>query len=145
MLRRSLLGLLVLWTAAALLAEVRGSLTSWDERAEWRQPAESWRFGAPQVTRLERCLAPVRRLVPAGSIVAFAGPDVPRGNAAFLARWAAYLMPAQDVLARDDPAAGAMAGYVVAYGVPLADPLEDPKTELVRQSPDCRLYRVRRP
>jgi hypothetical protein len=141
MLRRSLLGLLVLWAAVALLAEVRGALTSWDARAEWRGPADRWRFGTPQVTRLERCLAPVRRLVPAGSIVAFATPDEPRLNAFFATRWAAYLMPAHHVLVREDPAAGVMAGYVVAYGVPL----QDPRTELVRQLPGCRLYRVRRP
>src|SRR4051812_32589910 len=118
MLRRSLLGLLVLWTAAALLAEARGALTSWDARADWRRSAESWRFRTPQVAHLEQCLAPARRLVPAGSIVAFAGPDEPKGNAFFLTRWAAYLLPAHDVLAREDPAA-VMAGYVIAYGVPL--------------------------
>ena len=141
MLRRSLLGLLVLWSAAALLAEMRGALTSWDNRADWRRPAEGWRFGAPQAARLERCLAPARRLLPKGSIVAFAAADEPKGNALLLKRWAAYLMPTHDVLAREDPAAGTMAGYVVAYGVPL----HDPGAELVQQLPGCRLYRVRRP
>jgi len=145
MLGRSLLGLLVLWAAAALLVEVRGALTSWDARAEWREPAESWRLGTPQAARLERCLASARRLVPAGSVVAFAAPDEPRMNAFFATRWAAYLMPAHDVLARDDPAAGMMAEYVIAYGVPLQDPRLDPRIELVRQLPGCRLYRVRRP
>jgi hypothetical protein len=141
MFRRSLLGLLVLWSAAALLAEVRGALTSWDARADWRRPAESWRFGTPQVARLERCLAPARQLLPAGSIVAFVTADEPKGNALILTRWAAYLMPTHDVLAGKDPAAGMMAGYVVAYGVPL----QDPETELVRWLPGCQLYRVRRP
>ena len=142
MLGRSLLGLLVLWAAAALLIEVRGALTSWDARAEWRGPAaESWRLGTPQAARLERCLAPARRLVPAGSVVAFAAPDKPRLNTLFATRWAAYLMPAHHVLAREDPAAGVMAGYVITYGVPL----QNPGAELVRQLPGCRLYRVRRP
>ncbi|MEA2601208.1 MAG: hypothetical protein QOF89_2200 [Acidobacteriota bacterium] len=144
MLRRSLLGLLVLWTAAALLAEVRGALTSWDARADWRTSAESWRFRTPQVAHLEQCLASARRLVPAGNIVAFAGPDEPKGSALFLTRWAAYLLPAHDVLAREDPAA-VMARYVITYGVPLQGPRQDQGIELVRRLPGCELYRVRRP
>lgn len=144
MLRRFLLGLLVLWAAAALLIEMRGALTSFDARGEWRQPAESWRFGTPQVARLEACLAPARRLVPRGSIVAFAGPDEPRGNAFFLTRWAAYLMPAHEILAREDPAAGVVAGYVIAYGVPLQDSWRE-RLERRAQLPGCDLYRVTHP
>ncbi len=144
MLRRSLLGLLVLWAAAALLAEVRGALTTFDARGEWLQPAASWRFGTPQVARLEACLAPARQRIPKGSIVAFAGPDEPRGNAFFVTRWAAYLMPAHEVLAREDPAASVVAGYVIAYGVPLQDPWPR-RLERWAQLPGCDLYRVIHP
>ena len=100
-----------------------------------------WRFGTPRVARLEQCLTPVRRLLPAGSVVAFATLDRPRGNALLLSRWSAYLMPAHNVLGSTDPAAGAVAEYVVAYGVPI----QNPQAELIRQLPGCRLYRVRRP
>ena len=55
-------------------------------------------------------------------------------------RWAAYLMPAQDVPARDDAAAAAAAQYVVAWGAPLQDP---GLTEL-RRLPGCILYQVNR-
>lgn len=141
MLRRSLLGLLVLWAAAALLVEARGALTTFDARAGWQQPAQGWRFGSPQVAQLEACLAPARQRIPQGSIVAFAGPDEPRGNAFFLTRWVAYLMPNHEVLAREDPAAGIVAGYVIAYDVPL----QDPRLERQAQLPGCDLYRVIHP
>ena len=137
MLKRFLLGLLVLWSGLALLAEARRAVTSWDDRAEWRSRPDNWRFGTPQVAALEACFAAARRLVPAGSLVAFAAPPEPPDTALLPVRWAAYLMPAQDVVAREDAAAGA-AQYVLARGAPLQDP---GLTEL-RQLPGCVLYRV---
>jgi len=138
MLQRLLLGLLVLWAGVSLLAEVRRAATGWDARAEWRSRPDGWRFGTPQVAALEACFAAARRLVPPGSVVAYAAPPEPPDTALLPVRWAAYLMPAQDVPARDDAAAAALAQYVVAWGAPLQDP---GLTEL-RQLPGCFLYRV---
>ncbi len=140
MLRRFLLGLLVLWAAISLLAEARRAATGWDARAEWRSRPDNWRFGTPQVAALEACFAAARHLVPPGSVVAYAAPPEPPDTALLPVRWAAYLMPAQDLLARDDAAATALAQYVVAWGAPLQDP---GITEL-RQLPGCVLYRVNR-
>ncbi|HEX3555421.1 MAG TPA: hypothetical protein VIA62_19535 [Thermoanaerobaculia bacterium] len=140
MLKRLLLGLLVLWSGLSLLAEARRAVTSWDDRGEWRSRPDNWRFGTPQVAALEACFAAARRLVPPGSLVAFATPPEPPDTALLPVRWAAYLMPAQDVLARDDAAATA-AQYVVAWGAPL----QDPGLTGIRQLPGCVLYRVNRP
>src|SRR5436305_3384240 len=137
MLRRFLLGLLVLWSGVSLLAEARRAVTGWDARAEWRSGPDNWRFGTPQVAGLETCFAAARRLVPPGSIVAYATPPEPPEAALLPVRWAAYLMPAQDLVARDDATAAA-AQYVVAWGAPL----RDPGITQLRQLPGCVLYRI---
>jgi hypothetical protein len=140
MLKRLLLGLLVLWAGVSLLGEVRGAATSWDARAEWNGQW-GWRFGTPAVSSLERCLAPARRIVPPGSVVAFAAPGEPRDTALSHLRWAAYLMPAQNVLAHDDPAETIVAQYVIVWGAPL----QAPGLTRLRQLPGCTLYWVSRP
>ncbi|HEX4960091.1 MAG TPA: hypothetical protein VF173_04585 [Thermoanaerobaculia bacterium] len=139
--KRLVLGLAVLWAGISFLSEMRQAATGWDARAEWSTWPDSWRFGTPQVARLEGCLLPARRLLPPGSIVAFAHPEEPQGLTIFHQRWAAYLLPAQEVLLREDAAAATAAQYVIAYDadVPAAGLVK------LRQLPACVLYRVSRP
>ena len=140
MLKRFLLGLLVVWAAAGLLAEMSTALSSYDRRA---QPTAfpAWRFGAPEPRRLARCLQEARQAMPPGSIVAFASPDVPPGAAFERWRWAAFLLPDYDVVPADDPAALAVAQYAIACDRRPAIPGAEP----IRRLPSGRLYRVRRP
>jgi hypothetical protein len=144
MLKRLLLGLLVLWSGVSLLAEARRAVTSWDARADWEAWAGDWRLGSPPVARLEACLAGARRLVPGGNAVAFTIPGEPTGTAQFYVRWAAYLMPAHNVFGRHDPAAARAPRYVLSWREPLAEP-ELAKLRLVRQLPGCFLYQASPP
>ncbi|HEV7786575.1 MAG TPA: hypothetical protein VGQ28_14610 [Thermoanaerobaculia bacterium] len=141
MLKRLLLGLLVLGSGISLLGEARRASTSWDARAEWELPRpDDWRLGSPPVARLESCLAAARRLVPAGGTVAFTTPAEPPESALLYMRWAAYLMPAQDVFRPGD----APARYVLSWRVPLAGP--KPATlRPARELPGCFLYEASRP
>ena len=142
MLKRFFLALLVAWAAAGFLFELNVAVGGYDERE--RVPENRpwmWRLGMPGPARLERCLAPARRTIPAASVVAFASPEEPSGGAFSRWRWAAYLMPAQDVVLASDPAAARLAEYAIACGTRL----EDPRLEPLRDLPDGRLYRVRRP
>jgi hypothetical protein len=137
MLKRLLLGLLVGWAAAGFLFELNRAVAGYDERE--RTPGR-WRLGSPEPVRLERCLAPARQVIAPGSAVAFASLDEPRGAAFFRWRWAAYLMPAQDVIQASDPAAARLAQYAVACGTRI----EDPRLQPVIDLPEGRLYRVLR-
>ena len=141
MLKRLVLGLLVLWAGAGLLAEIRAAATTWDNRAQWRQPQWSWRFGASQLARLQRCTEAAASVLPPGSVVAFAGQDEPKGSGFYQALWVGYLMPAHNVLPLEDPASGKSAEYLLTYDVHF----ENPRLEPFRRLPGCRLYRVKRP
>jgi len=144
MLKRLLLGLLVLWSGVSLLAEARRAITSWDARAGWETRPDDWRLGSPPVARLEACLAAARRVVPAGSTVAFATPAEPAESALLYVRWAAYLMPAQDVFGQDDATADRTPRYVLSWRVPLAGSgLAGLRP--VRQLPGCFLYKASQP
>lgn len=105
MLKRLALGLLVAWAAAGFLAEVNRALTGWDARAEITEPPWLWRPGLAQPAELERCLASLRQEIPPGTVVAFASPDEPPGAAFYRWRWAAYFLPAQDVVREGEPSA----------------------------------------
>jgi hypothetical protein len=122
--------------------EIHKALSGWDGRREWAEPSWSFRFGAPQVDRLERCLARARQVIPAGSVVAFVSPDEPAGlGVAFYRwRWAAYLMPEHNLVQPGHPAAG-KAEYLIAYDIQAGEP----GLELIRRLPGGRLFRVRRP
>jgi hypothetical protein len=144
MLKRLLLGLLVLWSGVSLLAEARRALTSWDARADWETWPGDWHLGSPPVARLESCLAAARHLVPAGSTVAFATPTEPPETALLYARWAAYLMPAQDVFGRDDATAARAPQYVLSWRLPLVGQ-KLANLRPVRQLPGCFLYEASRP
>jgi hypothetical protein len=134
MLKRLLLGLLVLWAGVSLLAEARRALTSWDARAGWEIRPQEWRLGSPPVARLEACLGAARPLLPGGSNVAFVSGQPP-DRAIYYTRWAAYLMPAQNVFS---PGEGT-ARYVLSWQAPLAGP-ELARARLVRPLPGCLLY-----
>lgn len=138
MLKRFLLGLLVLWSGVSLLGEARRALTSWDARAEWEAQPDAWRFSSPPVARLEACLDDARRLVPPGARIVFAAPDEPPDRALFATRWAAYLMPARNVFR---PGEG-KARYVLSWRVPLAGP-DLTGVRPVRQLPGCFLYEAK--
>ncbi|HEX9943186.1 MAG TPA: hypothetical protein VGG03_14295 [Thermoanaerobaculia bacterium] len=141
MLKRLLLGLLAAWAAAGFLVEVNRALTGYDGRERSAADPWAWRLGAPQHIALERCLAPARRMIPPHTALMFIAPDVPPGNAPYRWMWAAYLMPQHDVLAAGDPAAAALAQYVIACGTRIEGSWAVP----VRDLPGGRLYRVRRP
>jgi hypothetical protein len=140
MLHRLLLTLLAAWAGAGFLLEVNRATTAYDAR-EQAPPRGLWQLGAPNPVRLERCLAPARRTIAPGSAIAFASPDRPPGAAFLRWRWAAYLMPAHDVIQADDPAAAGLAEYAIACGTRI----ESPRLEPLRDLPGGRLYRVRRP
>ncbi len=146
MLKRLALGLLALWAAAGFLQEVNAAVAGWDAR-DWAVGALPWRFGAPEPAALGRCLGEARKTIPPGSAVAvaFAGADVDRNAATEIAlmrwRWAAYLLPEDDVLPAGDPAAAQVATWVVAFRTEI----HDPRVEPVRPLPDGWLYRVKRP
>ncbi len=140
MVRRLLLGLLVAWAAAGFLFEVNAAVTGYDGREEAASFPWYWRLGMPGPARLERCLAPARQAIPPGSAVAFASPDEPAGAAFSHWRWAAYLMPAHDLIPRDDAAGAGLAEYAIACGTRI----DDPRLEPWRDLPGGRLYRVRR-
>jgi hypothetical protein len=140
MLKRLLLGLLVLWAGVSLLGEARGALTSWDARSAWETQSDAWRLGSPPVARLKACLDAAGPLMPPGGKLVFAAPGEAQDRALFARRWAAYLMPARDVLG---PAEGT-ARYVLSWRLPLAGP-ELAKARLVRQLPGCFLYEANRP
>src|SRR6185295_3013480 len=138
--KRLLLGLLASWAAAGFRFEVNAAVTGYDGRETAAASPLLWRPGIPEISRLERCLAPALRVIGAGAAVAFASPDEPPGAASIRWRWAAYLMPAQDVIPANDPAAR-RAEYAIACGTRL----EDPHLRPLRNLPGGRLYRVRRP
>jgi hypothetical protein len=144
MLKRLLLGLLVLWSGVSLLAEARRAVTSWDARAGRETWPGGWRLGSPPVARLEACLAGARRLLPAGSAVAFAAPGESAESALFDVRWAAYLMPEQNVFGHSESTAAGVARYVISWRKPLAGP-GLAKLRPVRQLPGCFLYQAIKP
>lgn len=140
MLKRLLLGLLVAWAGAGFLFEVNRAVTGYDGRETASASPLLWRPGMPEITRLERCVAAARRAIAPGSAVAFASPDEPRGAASTRWRWAAYLMPAHEVILASDPAAARLADYAIACGTRI----EDPRLAPLRDLPGGRLYRVLR-
>lgn len=141
MARKTILGLALAWAALAFVAEMSRAVGEYDRReSRFVSRPEGWRPGMPQPARLERCLAGVRETVPPGSVVAFESPG-PEGARFFAWRWAAYLLPEHDVAPLLDPRTADLAQYLVTYAIRV----EDPRIELIRRLPGCRLYRVRRP
>ena len=139
MIRKLLLSLALAWTAFALLAEVQRAATGYDLRQRFHPSAISWRFGIPQVERLELCVNAARPLLPAGGRVAFASR--PDGDAFFRHRWAAYLLPEIDLLPWDD-LAGKSAPLLLSYSYRIDD---DPRLTLLRRLPAGFLSQVKDP
>ena len=140
MLKRLLLALLVGWAGAAFLCELNSAVTGYEGRESASASPLLWRPGMQEITGLERCLAPARRSIPAHSAVAFVSPDEPPGAASLRWMWAAYLLPAHDVIPASDPAAARLAEYAVVCGTRV----EDPRLAPLRTLPGGRLYRVLR-
>jgi hypothetical protein len=138
MLKPLALALLLAWAAGGFLFEVNGAISGWDDRERAHGP-QSWRLGTSQTGDLARCLAVARPAIPAGSVVAFASDERPALRFQRW-RWAAYLLPEDDVVPAADPAA-ALATWGVAYRTAIHDPRFVP----VRPLPDGWLYQVRRP
>ena len=146
MLKRLALGLLALWAAAGFLYEVNAAVTGWDAR-DWAFEIVPWRFGSPEPAALGRCLGEARKTIPPGSAVAFASADAdadagaPPDVALARWRWAAYLLPEDDVLPAGDPAAARLATWAITFRTEI----HDPRLEPVRRLPEGWLYRVKRP
>jgi hypothetical protein len=133
--RKILLGLALAWAAWALLAEVQRALAGFDLREHSRPSAIGWRFGIPQVTRLELCLDAARPLLPPGGRVAFV--TRPDGDGFFRHRWAAYLLPEVDLVPWEDPA-GQKSPLLLSYSYRM----DDPRLRLARRLPAGFLYEV---
>jgi hypothetical protein len=138
MLKPLALVLLVAWAAGGFLVEVNGALAGWDDRERAHGP-QAWRPGTHETGDLARCLAAARRSIPAGSVVAFASDERPALRFQRW-RWAAYLLPEDDVVPAADPAA-ALAAFAVSYKTQLHDPRFVP----VRPLPDGWMYRMNPP
>lgn len=137
MIRKILLGLALAWVGFALLAEMERAVSGYDQRERLQPSAMGWRFGIPQVIRLERFLDAARPLLPPGARVAFTSPPASADETFFRHRWAAYLLPEVDLIPREDPA-GATAPYVLSYSYRL----NDPHLRLTRRLPGGFLYQV---
>lgn len=136
--RKLILGLALAWCAFWFLRELEGALAGYDGRHQARSGPLTWRFGTPRLERLEGCLAGVRERVPAGSRIALAVPPAEDREDFFLWRWAAYYLPAHDLLLARDLAALPDAEYLVYY----RRQLRDPRLQLVGQLQGCRLFRI---
>ena len=92
--RRLVLGLILAWSAAALARETAFALAGWRGRHDYRHAPVLWRFGTPQTDMLARCLDTANAAVEPGSRLRLLA-----GNEDFFrSRWAAYLLPAHDLL-----------------------------------------------
>jgi len=141
MFRRLVLGLLAAWATVGFVEEMQRAVGGYDERERSRADPWAWHYGSAPEVQLERCVAPARRLIPAHSAVAFASAALPPGNAVYRRMWAAFLLPAYDVLPVDDPAAPLLADYVIDCGAEMRHPWLVP----LRDLPGGRLFRVQRP
>lgn len=101
--RRLVVGLLLAWSAALLAREATAAFSGWRDRRDRRSHPFVWRFDTPATNWLARCLASADAAAEPGSRIVLLAPK----EDFFRGRWAAYLLPAHDVLAdrRELPAA----------------------------------------
>lgn len=126
--------LLLLWCGLGFAREATRAARGWRDRRQMAQASSFfWRFGAPPVQRLRRCMDEARRVVPAGSLVAIADP----ADDFFRWRWSAYFLAADDVITMRHPEA-ASAAYAIALGRGAA--LAGERLAVRR---DCAVYRLR--
>lgn len=137
--KRLALGLLVAWAALGFLQEMNRAVAGYDGRAQMRGPW-AWHFGTPETGDLFPCLASARSSIPPGSAVAFASDEPPEIKFQRW-RWAAYLLPEDDVIPAGDPAAAQLATFAITFRTEI----HDPRVEPLRQLPNGWLYRVKRP
>jgi len=130
------------WAGFALLAEMEGAVAGYDLRERASPSAGGWRFGIPQVVRLERFLDAARPLLPRGERVGFTSPPAIPGELFFRYRWAAYLLPEVDLVPWEGPGAPPSNGapHLLSYSYRLSDP----RLALERRLPGGFLYRIRR-
>ena len=102
-LRRLVAGLLLAWSAALLAREAAAAFSGWRDRRDHQGHPFVWRFDTPPTRWLARCLASAEAAAEPGSRIVLLAPkeDFYRG------RWAAYLMPAHDMIADHREAASA--------------------------------------
>lgn len=96
--RRLVVGLLLAWSAALLAREATAAFSGWRERRGHRAHAILWRFDTPVTNWLARCLASADAAAAPGSRIVLLAPK----EDFYRDRWAAYLLPAHDVLADRD-------------------------------------------
>jgi hypothetical protein len=140
MLKRLALGAVAAWAAWGFLVEMEQAMAQWDHR-ELFAGISGWRFHTAQTDALARSLGAARRVIPPGAVVAFTTPDDPPGTEFLAWRWTAYLMPENDVVPVNDPAAGQAARYALGF----RREIHHPRTEPLLRLPDGWLYRVKQP
>lgn len=135
--RRLIVAALLAWAGVAFLAEVRHAFDEYDARdhfVAWHP--KLWRFGTLEPQRLERCLDRVARRVPPGGKIAFLSPDGTGDMSFFRWRWAAYFLPAYEVVPLVDEGPVGLPDAVVAFDQGYADP----RFALAERRRGCRLY-----
>lgn len=137
MLRRLVLGLLLVWSAFMFLAHLQKALADYDRRSVFLSDPVQWRFGMPQINVLQRCFAEARPLIPPGSVVVFTSPRAEMADF-FRWRWAAYGLPEHDVIQPEMPRAAEMAEYLISHRVPI----RLPRAKLMKKLTGCQLFRI---
>jgi len=131
-LRQAAAIVLLLWAGAAFAWEGWAALTDWRRRGRFAATSFYWRFEVAETMALERCLGRAAQLMPVGCAVAVYDPT----QDFFRWRWAAYLLPAYDVvISRDAERAGA------SFYVSLDQ--QPPRGQLLMTRPGCQVYRLR--
>jgi hypothetical protein len=94
-LRRLVAGLLLAWSAALLAREATAAFSGWRDRRDHSGHPFVWRFDTPATNWLARCLASADAAAEPGSRIVLLAPK----EDFFRGRWAAYLLPAHDLIA----------------------------------------------
>jgi hypothetical protein len=136
-LRRLVLGFLLVWSAFVFLVHLQKALTDYDRRSVFLSDPVQWRFGMPQIDVLQRCFAEARPLIPPGSEVVFTSPKAEQADF-YRWRWAAYALPEHDVIQPETGGAAEMAEYLISHRVPI----RLPRAKLVKRLTGCQLFRV---
>lgn len=130
---------LLLWCGLAAAREVYSSW--WLATADpWAAEMPStWRLGSNHVERLEGFLRRIEPRLSPGSVVAFSSDPGPDGERFFRYLWCAFLLPEHQVRPAPSSAFGVEADYWIAYGTRLSNPT----LEVLYESFEGTLYRIR--
>jgi hypothetical protein len=140
LLARLLVGVGLVWGGVALEKETVGLISGWHERQRNAPPA-AWRFGSGPVERFCRLMAGAGQLLPADTVVLFVSPPGDQAAEFFRWRWAAYLLPEQNLTTLDFPDGRQLASHEIAFRREGVAP-PGTRLELVRQLPLGRVWRV---